>query len=408
MALPGNARDHGRAQGGLALDARDGVGAKHLRQGLRRERESGLGHGRWTSSHRRERGREAGGPKVERRGCRPVCLFRAEVETRLLFSLVSTFAPLPACPPPPTPPRVRLCAISARALNMSHVAVSLALRDSPRVSTARRAEVRAMAEKLGYRPDPMLASLVAYRQGKRSAGIRACLAWINQWKNPEELRAYKEFEQYWQGAAEAAERPWLSPGGVSLAPRQIRQAPANHPANARRARPAHPAPRRRHGHARLRLEPVLARALRRLGHDPARPHRDERPGPLFAPRLRKSPRARPSAHRLRQRHAFRAQHPRALPRGLPERARGARAAQPAAGHADLRDGAAPSPRRVARLVAKKQTRRARHHPARPALARLGPRPARARGRGSGGDPACSTATSTPARIKIPTRSAAWR
>ncbi len=94
----------------------------------------------------------------------------------------------------------------ARALNMSHVAVSLALRDSPRVSIARRAEVKAMAEKLGYRPDPMLSSLVAYRQGKRAAGIRACLGWLNLWDRPEELRGYKEFDQYWHGAKEAAER----------------------------------------------------------------------------------------------------------------------------------------------------------------------------------------------------------
>lgn len=94
----------------------------------------------------------------------------------------------------------------ARTLGMSHVAVSLALRDSPRVSEQRRAEVKAMAEKMGYRPDPMLASLVAYRQGKRATGIRACLGWINQWEVPEKLRTYKEFDQYWLGAKEAAER----------------------------------------------------------------------------------------------------------------------------------------------------------------------------------------------------------
>lgn len=94
----------------------------------------------------------------------------------------------------------------AKALGLSHVAVSLALRDSPRVSERKRAEVKAMAEKLGYRPDPMLASLVAYRQGKRPAGIRACLGWINQWARPDQLRGYKEFDLYWCGAREMAER----------------------------------------------------------------------------------------------------------------------------------------------------------------------------------------------------------
>jgi DNA-binding LacI/PurR family transcriptional regulator len=94
----------------------------------------------------------------------------------------------------------------ALALGISHVAVSLALRDSPRVSVARRAEVKAMADKLGYRPDPMLASLVAYRQSKRPAEIRSCLGWINQWEQPEALRSYKEFDHYWLGASEAAEK----------------------------------------------------------------------------------------------------------------------------------------------------------------------------------------------------------
>lgn len=109
----------------------------------------------------------------------------------------------PASPPAGARPSLRDI---ARELGLSHVAVSLALRDSPRVSEARRAEVKAVAEKLGYRPDPMLASLVAYRQGKRPAGIRACLGWINQWAKPEELRGFKEFDLYWNGAREAAER----------------------------------------------------------------------------------------------------------------------------------------------------------------------------------------------------------
>jgi LacI family transcriptional regulator len=94
----------------------------------------------------------------------------------------------------------------AEALGLSHVAVSLALRDSPRVSAARRVEVKAMAEKLGYRPDPMLASLLAYRRGRRGTMIRACLGWINQWIRPEDLRGFKEFDHYWQGARAAAER----------------------------------------------------------------------------------------------------------------------------------------------------------------------------------------------------------
>lgn len=94
----------------------------------------------------------------------------------------------------------------AKIVGLSHVAVSLALRDSPRISLEKRQAVKVAAEKLGYRPDPMLASLAAYRQGKRGSSIRACLAWINQWPDAEALRNFKEFDRYWLGAQEAAER----------------------------------------------------------------------------------------------------------------------------------------------------------------------------------------------------------
>ncbi len=128
------------------------------------------------------------------------------VGTGLVFPLVTRSAWSEDMVPAPDPARRPSLRDIAKALGLSHVAVSLALRDSPRVSEGRRAEVRAMAERLGYRPDPMLASLVAYRQSKRPAGIRACLGWLNQWARPEELRKHKEFDNYWLGAREAAER----------------------------------------------------------------------------------------------------------------------------------------------------------------------------------------------------------
>lgn len=101
-------------------------------------------------------------------------------------------------------PRLSLRDI-AKSVGLSHVAVSLALRDSPRVSAENRARVKEAAARMGYRPDPMLASLAAYRQSRRPAGIRACLGWINRWEEPESLRRHREFDHYWQGAKEAAE-----------------------------------------------------------------------------------------------------------------------------------------------------------------------------------------------------------
>ncbi len=100
-------------------------------------------------------------------------------------------------------PRVSLRDV-ARAAGVSHVAVSLALRGSPRVSAARRAELRALAARLGYRPDPMLSSLSAYRQRKRGVTIRSTVAWINRWPDPAALRRHREFDAFWHGALEAA------------------------------------------------------------------------------------------------------------------------------------------------------------------------------------------------------------
>jgi LacI family transcriptional regulator len=100
-------------------------------------------------------------------------------------------------------PRISVREIAAR-LGVSHVTVSMALRDSPRVSEATRRKIKEVAEELGYRPDPMLSALAAYRKRKSMSGIHSAVAWINAWERPDELRSYKEFDLYWKGASECA------------------------------------------------------------------------------------------------------------------------------------------------------------------------------------------------------------
>ncbi len=92
----------------------------------------------------------------------------------------------------------------ARAVGVSHVAISLALRGDARVSEKRRSEIKLAAERLGYRPDPMLSSLAAYRRTKQRVEISSTVAWINQWPDPKALRRLHEFAAYWRGAADAA------------------------------------------------------------------------------------------------------------------------------------------------------------------------------------------------------------
>ena len=109
---------------------------------------------------------------------------------------------LPAETPKPT--RVSLRDV-AREVGVSHVTVSLALRGDPRVSAARRREVETAARRLGYRPDPMLSSLSAYRHSKRPVTIHSVIAWLNQWDDPKALRRLQEFAAYWRGARDTAE-----------------------------------------------------------------------------------------------------------------------------------------------------------------------------------------------------------
>jgi DNA-binding LacI/PurR family transcriptional regulator len=88
----------------------------------------------------------------------------------------------------------------AIALNVSHVTVSLALRDHPRISETMRNQIKAKAIELGYIPDPMLSALSNYRLSGNAKPVQAALAWINPWKIPDKLRKYQEFDMYWKGA----------------------------------------------------------------------------------------------------------------------------------------------------------------------------------------------------------------
>ena len=106
---------------------------------------------------------------------------------------------------PRSEPRVTVRSVAER-LKVSHTTVSRALRDDPRISEAVRKKVRATAREMGYRPDPMLGALAHYRLSQTRKSISAELAWINCWPDPKRLRTYKEFDLYWKGAFEEADR----------------------------------------------------------------------------------------------------------------------------------------------------------------------------------------------------------
>ncbi|MDF7807323.1 LacI family DNA-binding transcriptional regulator [Pontiellaceae bacterium B12219] len=94
----------------------------------------------------------------------------------------------------------------AEAIGVSHTTVSKALRNNPRISEATRVRVQEKAAAMNYRPDPMLSALSSYRMANREDKTQAALAWINPFRAPDLLRQTKEFDLYWQGAKETANR----------------------------------------------------------------------------------------------------------------------------------------------------------------------------------------------------------
>ena len=66
----------------------------------------------------------------------------------------------------------------ARAAGLSQTAVSLALRNGAGVSRATVDKVRAVAQRLGYRPDPLISALMSQRQARTAAKLRAKVAFL--------------------------------------------------------------------------------------------------------------------------------------------------------------------------------------------------------------------------------------
>jgi DNA-binding LacI/PurR family transcriptional regulator len=94
----------------------------------------------------------------------------------------------------------------ARKVGLAQSTVSKALRNAAEIPAATRERVRAAAREMGYQPNPMGTGLAEFKRTSKTTPVRAALAWINCWPEPKKLRSYKEFDQYWQGAAAAAQK----------------------------------------------------------------------------------------------------------------------------------------------------------------------------------------------------------
>lgn len=132
-----------------------------------------------------------------------------------------------ATPVMPNAPRITVRDIAAKA-GVHFTTVALALRDSPMLNAETKRRVKEMAESMGYRPDPMLTALNAYRKTRSRPNYQATIAWINNWPERTEMLRIPEFGEYHRGACARAtelgylvEEFWLR--GRGMTPEKLRR-----------------------------------------------------------------------------------------------------------------------------------------------------------------------------------------
>lgn len=110
--------------------------------------------------------------------------------------------PAPKRVPVPSAARPTLRVIAAEA-GLSLAATSMALRNHPGVSAGTRARVQALARKLGYHPDPKLASLMQHLRTQSGAEYRETIAYLSPFPDYDTWKSYSQHD-YYVGAVERA------------------------------------------------------------------------------------------------------------------------------------------------------------------------------------------------------------
>ncbi|MGJ8640103.1 MAG: hypothetical protein ACSHYA_12005 [Opitutaceae bacterium] len=91
-------------------------------------------------------------------------------------------------------------------LGLDHSTVSLALRNSNKISKERCLLIQKTAAEMGYSVNAAAANLAKHRFASSKAPVTAALGWLNCWPDPRRLHTLQEFELYWKFAKETAAR----------------------------------------------------------------------------------------------------------------------------------------------------------------------------------------------------------
>jgi LacI family transcriptional regulator len=92
----------------------------------------------------------------------------------------------------------------ARAAGVSQMTVSLALRNHPSISAATRERVRAVAARLGYRRNPLVAALMKQVRGRQPVTYTTTLAFVTNFPTRDGWRHRALNRRYYQGVVERA------------------------------------------------------------------------------------------------------------------------------------------------------------------------------------------------------------
>lgn len=106
----------------------------------------------------------------------------------------------------------------AIAAGVHKATVSRALRNHPTIPKATRERVKAIAEKLGYRPNPFVAMFQAQARSSRPARMQAILAWVNDYPNPDCWRDFPWLRGYHEGALQRCEQMGYRLQQIDLSP----------------------------------------------------------------------------------------------------------------------------------------------------------------------------------------------
>lgn len=93
----------------------------------------------------------------------------------------------------------------ARRAGVSKMTVSLALRGHPHASAATRDRLRALAEEMGYRPNPLIAANMALLRAGRRSSYAGTIAFVGMGASPERARHTTQDGRIFLGARRRAE-----------------------------------------------------------------------------------------------------------------------------------------------------------------------------------------------------------